>query len=91
MAATVWQGGAGKQPPGALPRLLDCTDASPPSAEMRSALEGLYRASGEYRLRHSILKASDHEAQLCNRTVALVADAAQRLTPHAMILRREGW
>ena len=35
--------------------------------------------------------ATDHQAELCDQTVALVADAAQRLAPHAMVLPRKGW
>ena len=58
---------------------------------MRSALEGLYRAGCEYGPRHHCLVSTDHEAELCDRAVALVADAAQCLAHHAMILPREGW
>ena len=41
--------------------------------------------------KHTFLVAADSEAELCNQTVALVADAAQCMAPHTMILPREGW
>ena len=68
-----------------------CTDVAPSRAQMGSALEGLYRASGEHKLRHHFLVATDHAAERCDRTLALGADAAQCLAPQAMILPREGW
>ena len=58
---------------------------------MRSALEGLYRACGKSGPWHHFPVATNHEAELCDNTVALVADAAQCLAPHTMILPREGW
>ena len=84
--ATIWSGEAGRQLPGALPWLRDCADASPQPGEMRSALEGLYRAGDAHEPRHHFLAATDHQAELCDNTVALIADAAQCLAPHAMIL-----
>ena len=53
-------------------------DASPPPEEVRGALERLYRAgTGEHEHgpRHPFLVATDHQAELCNKTVALVANA----------------
>ena len=91
LQATIWPWGEGRQLPGALPWLLDCPDASPPPAKMRSALQGLYRACSESGVPHHFLVATDHGAELCDNTVVLVAEAAQCLAPHAMILRREGW
>ena len=41
LRAAVWPGGAGLHLPGALPWLRDCGDASPPTAELRGALEHL--------------------------------------------------
>ena len=73
-------------------RLGRYTHSSPwPPAEMRNALEGLYWAGGEHGPRHHFLVATGHAAELCDRTVVLVADAAQCLAPHAIILPREGW
>ena len=89
--ATIWPWEAARQLPGALPWLRDCADASPPPAEMRSALQGVYWACDEFGPRHHVLVATDHEAELCKNAVALVADAAQCLTPHATILPWEGW
>ena len=81
LQATIWQGGGvGRKLPRALPWLRDCTDAFLPAIEMRSAL-GLYWADGEHGPRHHFLVATDHAAQLCDRTVALVADAAQPPAP----------
>ena len=87
----MWPGEARGQLPGAPHWLRDCADASPPLAEMRKALEGRYRASGKSGPRHHFLVAIDHEAELCHNTVTLVADTAECLAPHAMILPREGW
>ena len=58
---------------------------------MHSALGGLFQVCDESGPRHHFLMATDHEAELCDRTVALVVDAAQCPAPHAMILPREGW
>ena len=55
---------------------------------MSSSLEGLYRANA--RPHHHFLVATEHQADLCDRTEALLADAAQCLAPPAMILPREG-
>ena len=59
LPATIWPGEAGRQLPGALPWLRDCVDASPPPAEMRSALEGPYRGCGEHGPRHHFRVATD--------------------------------
>ena len=88
--ATVWSGGAGQHLPGALPRLRDSGNGSPPPAEMRSALEGLYATGGKPGLRHHFLVAADPTADLGDDAVALVADVAQYLALHAMMLPREG-
>ena len=84
-------GGGGHQHPGALPWLRDCMDASPPPTELLSALEGLFGAGEKHVPRHHLLVATDHTAELSDDTVALVADTAQCLAPHAIILPREGW
>ena len=84
-------GGAGRHLPGALPWLRNCGDASPPPAEMRSALEGLYAAGSKPGPRHHFLVAADPMAELSDDAVALVAAVAQCLAPHAMMLPREGW
>ena len=55
-------GGSGRQPPGALPWLGDCVDASPPPTELRSALEGLYGAGDKHGPRHHLLVPRDHTA-----------------------------
>ena len=60
------------------------------TATSRDALEGLYRACGEHGPRHQFLVAADHEAGLCHRTLALVADTTQCVAPHAMNPPREG-
>ena len=91
LRATIWSGGSGRHLPGALPWLRDCGDASLPPAEMRGALEGLYGTDDELGPRHHFMVATDHTAEVSDDTVALVADAAQCLAPHAMILPREGW
>ena len=91
LQATIWPGEAGRRFPGALRWLRGYADASPSPAHMRSALAGLYRACGETRPVHHFLVATDHDAELCDNMVALVADAAQCLAPHVMILPREGW
>ena len=88
--ATIWSGGAGRYLPGALPWLRDCGDASPPPAELRSALEGLYATRDKPGPRHQVLLAADPTAELVDDTVALVADVAQCLAPHAMMLPTEG-
>ena len=91
LRATVWSRGAGRHLPGALPWLRYCGDASPPPAEMRSALEGLYAAGGNPGPRHHFMVAADPTAELSDDAVALVADVAQCLAPHARMLPREGW
>ena len=35
--------------------------------------------------------ATNHEAEVCDNMVALVADAAHCLVPHSMNLPRKGW
>ena len=74
--ATIWSVEPGRELSGALPWLQDCANVSPPPAEMRRALEGLYRAGDAHGLRHHFRVATDHAAELCDNTVALVADAA---------------
>ena len=91
LRATVWSGGAGQHLPGALPWLRDCGNTSPPPAEMRSALEGLYATGSKPGPRHHFLVAADPTAELSDDAVALVANVAQCLAPHAMMLPREGW
>ena len=86
LRAAVWPEGAGRHLLGALPWLPDCGDASPPSAELRGALEHLYSKP-----RHQFLVAADHGVELSNDVVALAADVVQCLAPHAMMLPREGW
>ena len=86
LGAAVWQGGAGRHLPGALPWLRDCGNASPPPAELRGALEHLYSKP-----RHHFLVAADHGVELSDDVVALAADVVQCLAPHAMSLLREGW
>ena len=86
LRAAVWSGGAGRHLPGALPWLRDCGDASPPPAEIRGALEGLYSKP-----KHHFLVAADHGVELSDDVVALAADVVQCLTPHAVMLPREGW
>ena len=85
------QGEAGGHLPGAPPWLRDCEDASPPPAEMRSALEGLYAAGSKPGPAHHFLVAADPTAELGDDAVALVADVAQCLAPDATMLPREGW
>ena len=58
---------------------------------MRSALEALYATGSKPRPRHHFLVAADPTAELSDDGVALVADVAQCLAPHAMRLPREGW
>ena len=48
-------------------------------------------SSGERPIGTAKGKQPNTEAELCDNTVALVADAAQCLAPHAMFLLREGW
>ena len=94
LRATIWSWGAGRHLPGAPPWLRDCGDASPPPAEMRSALEGLYAAGSKPGPRHHFLVAADPTAELNDDAVALVADVVQCLPPPrhpAMMLPREGW
>ena len=86
LRAAVWPGRAGRHLPGALPWLRDCGNASPPTAELRGALEHLYS-----RPRHHFLVAAVHGAELSDDVVALAADVVQCLAPHAMLLPREGW
>ena len=99
LRATIWSGGARRHLPGALPWLRDCADASPPPADMRGALEGLYAAGSKPGPRHHSLVAADTTVELSDDAVALAADVAQCLAadvaqclaPHAMMLPREGW
>ena len=91
LRATIWSGGAGQHLAGTLPLLWDRGDASPPPAEMRSALEGLYAAGTKPAPRQHFLVAADPTAELSDDAVAPVADVAQCLAPHAMMLPREGW
>ena len=58
---------------------------------MRTALEGLYAAGSKPGPRHLFLVVADPTAELSADAVALVADVAQCLAPHAMMLPREGW
>ena len=63
----------------------------PPREEVWKAFERLYRAStGEHGPRHNFPVVTDYKAELCDRTVALVADAVQCQAPHSMILPRQG-
>ena len=57
---------------------------------MRSALEEPYRTCSETWPWHHFLVATNHEAELCDNTDALVADAAQCVALNAMILPWEG-
>ena len=91
LRATIWSGGGGQHHPGALPWLRDCGKASPPPAEMRSTLEGLYATGSKPGPQHHFLVAADPTAELSDDAVALVADVAHCLAPHAMMLPREGW
>ena len=86
LRAAVWPGGAGRHLPGALPWLRDCGNASPPPAELRSALEHLYSKP-----RQHFLVAADHGVELSDNVVALAAVVVQCLAPHAVMLPREGW
>ena len=86
LSGAVWLGGAGRHLPGALPWLRDRGDASPPPAEMRGALEGLYSTPS-----HHFLVAADHGVELSDDVVALAADVVKCLAPHAVMLPREGW
>ena len=54
-------------------------------------MEGFYSGGDKHEPRHHLLVARDHTAELCDNTVALVADVAQCLASQAMILPREGW
>ena len=58
---------------------------------MRSAPDGLYAAGSKAGPRHHFLVAADPTAELSDDAIALVADVAQCLAPHAMMLPREGW
>ena len=60
--ATIWSRGVERHLPGALSWLRDCGDASPPPAEMRGALEGLYGTGDEPGPPHHFLVAADHTA-----------------------------
>ena len=91
LQATIWSGRAGQHLPGALLWLRDCGIDSLLPAEMRSALEGLYATGNKPGPRHHFLAAADPTAELSDNAVALVADVAQCLAPHAMMLPREGW
>ena len=66
--------------------MRDCGDASPPSAELRGALERLCSKP-----RHHFLVAADHGVELSDDVMALAADVVQCLAPHAVMLPREGW
>ena len=90
LRAAVWLGGAGRHLPGALPWPRDCGDASPPPVEMRGAVEGLYAAGSKPRPSHHFLVAADPTVELSDDVVALAADVAQCLAPHAVMLPREG-
>ena len=90
LRATIWSGGAAQHLPGALPWLRDCGDTSLPTAEMRGALEGLYATGDKPGPPHPFLAGADATAELSDDAVALVADVAQCLAPHAMMLPREG-
>ena len=57
---------------------------------MRSTLEGLYATGDKPGPGHHGLVAADPTAELGDDTVALVADVAQYLAPHSMMLPREG-
>ena len=74
LRAAVWSGGAGRHLPGALPRLQDCGDASPPPAEMRGALESLYAAGSKPGPRPHFLVAADPTVELSDDVVALAAN-----------------
>ena len=91
LTATIRSGGAGRHLLGALPSLRGRGDASPPPAEMRSALEGLYAAASKPGPRLHFMVAADPTAELSDDAVALVADVAQFVPPRAMMLPREGW
>ena len=83
--------GGGEAAPGCAflaPGLRGCLSAASRDAQ---CMEELYRACGETGPRHHFLVATDHEAELWDNRVALVADLAQCLAPHATILLREGW
>ena len=86
LRATVSSRGAGRHLLGALPWLRDCGDTSPPTAELRGALERLYSKP-----RHHFLVVADHGVPLSDDVVALAADVVQCLAPHAVMLPREGW
>ena len=58
---------------------------------MRGALEGLYAAGSKPGPRHHFPVAADHGVELSDDVVALAADVAQCLAPHAVMLPREGW
>ena len=90
LRAAVSSGGAGRRLPGALPWLRDCGDASPPPAEVRGAPEGLYAASSKTGPRHHFLVVADPTVELSDDVVALAADVAQCVAPHAVMLPREG-
>ena len=86
----IWSGGARQRLLGALPWLPDCGNASPPPAEVRGTLECLYATRDKPGPRHHFLVAGDPAAELSDEVVALVADVAQYLIPHAMMLPRGG-
>ena len=54
-------------------------------------MEGLYATGDKRRPWHHFLVAAQPTAELGNDTVALVANVAQCLAPHAMMLSRERW
>ena len=89
--AAVLPGGAGRHLRGALSWLRDCGDASPPPAEMCGTLEGLYAAGSKPGPRQHFLVAADPTVELSDDVVALAADVAQCLAPHAVMLPSEGW
>ena len=90
LRAAISSGGAGRHLPGALPCLRDCLDASSPPAELCGTLEGLYAAGSKPGPRHHFLVAADPMVELSDDVVALAADVAQCLAPHAVMLPREG-
>ena len=58
---------------------------------MRGALEGLDAAGSKPGPRHHFVVAADPTVELSDAVVALAADVAQCLAPHAVMLPRERW
>ena len=58
---------------------------------MQGALKGLYAARSKPGPRYHFLVAADPKVELSDDVVALAADVAKCLAPHAVMLPKEAW